>query len=60
MSDGRANDTMTREQFEAKATEYGYTPEDIADLVKVFREEEEAIGAPPIPYDQIPLTYQRY
>lgn len=60
MISSRAHDTMTRNLFEAKATEYGYTPEEIADLVKVFREEEEALGAPPIPYDQIPLSQQIY
>ena len=56
----RTNDTMTREQFVEKATNLGYSEEDIKDIIKVFRDEEEALGVPPIPYDQIPLFYQLY
>ncbi len=51
---------MTEEEVRKLCHDYGYTDEEIDELIKEHRTNFIEAGLEPIPFDEIPIMYQRY
>ncbi len=51
---------MTETEFRETASSYGYTDDEINELISEFRDKEAELTGKPIPFEDIPIFYKGY